>query len=48
VHDKQENKDDVLSILTHDRLRKFNEIHGTVAGNAHDEIAAAQDAIAAD
>ena len=27
-------------MITHDRLKKFNEIQGTVAGNAYDEIAA--------
>lgn len=33
-------KNDQLSVITHDRLKKFNEIQGTVAGNAHEEIAA--------
>ncbi len=33
-----------MSVITHDRLKRFNEIQGTVAGNAHDEIAAAQEA----
>jgi ribosomal protein L12E/L44/L45/RPP1/RPP2 len=37
-----------LSIITHDRLKKFNEIHGTVAGNALDEIAAAHEAAGED
>jgi hypothetical protein len=32
-----------MSVITHDRLKRFNEIQGTVAGNAHDEIAAAQE-----
>jgi hypothetical protein len=29
---------DALSVITQERLKKFNEIHGTVAGNALDEI----------
>lgn len=32
-----------MSVITHDRLKRFNEIQGTVAGNAHDEIAAEQE-----
>ena len=31
---------DALSVITHDRLKKFNEFQGTVAGNAYDEILA--------
>ena len=31
---------DVISVITVDRLKKFNDIQGTVAGNAMDEIAA--------
>lgn len=38
--DLDQREQDVLSVITHDRLKKFNEIQGTVAGNAHDEIAA--------
>lgn len=30
------------SVITLDRLRKFNDIQGTVAGNVTDEIAAAE------
>ena len=33
---------DAQSIVTVDRLKKFNEIQGTTAGNVIDEIAAAQ------
>lgn len=29
-------------MITQDRLKKFNEIRGTVAGNAYDEIHAAE------
>lgn len=32
--------DDVQSVITLDRLKKFNDIQGTVAGNVLDEIAA--------
>ena len=31
-------------MITHDRLKKVNEIQGTVAGNAYDEIAAQESA----
>lgn len=30
----------MISVITVDRLKKFNDIQGTVAGNAMDEIAA--------
>lgn len=35
-----QSKDDQQSVITLDRLRKFNDIHGTYAGTATDEIAA--------
>lgn len=41
--ERQEKKaNDQLSVITQERLKKFNEIHGTVAGNAYDEIEAAE------
>ena len=33
---------EVTSVVTVDRLKKFNEIQGTTAGNVIDELAAAQ------
>ena len=36
---KKKDLDDI-SVITADRLRKFNVAHGTVAGNVLDEIAA--------
>lgn len=35
---------DALSVVTVERLKKFNEIQGTVAGNASDELAARETA----
>ena len=32
--------EDAQSIITQDRLRQFNDIQGTVAGNATEELAA--------
>ena len=34
---------DAISVITVDRLKKFNDIQGTVAGNVLDEIAAKED-----
>jgi len=31
---------DAISVITQDRLKRFNEIQGTVAGNATDEMEA--------
>jgi len=33
---------DAISVITVDRLKKFNDIQGTVAGNALDEMEAKQ------
>lgn len=37
---QQQPDGDAQSVITVDRLKKFNDIQGTVAGNATDEIAA--------
>ena len=39
---------DKESVITKDRLQKFNEIQGTVAGDVEDEIEAAEARVAAD
>jgi hypothetical protein len=43
----RESKDDQQSVITLDRLKRFNEVHGIVAGNAIEEVAAKDHAVTA-
>lgn len=45
VYGGEEPEIDRESVITQDRLKKWNEIQGTFAGNVTDEIAAAQEQI---
>jgi hypothetical protein len=40
LYNPEKRDKDALTVITNDRLKKFNLIQGTVAGNAYDEIAA--------
>jgi hypothetical protein len=42
MNEKKDRTADALSAITQERLKRFNEIHGTVAGTAHEEIEAAE------
>lgn len=44
----EKRKDDQESVITQDRLKKFNDIQGTTAGNATEEIAAREAQAAGD